>query len=133
MESSAIEKSTIRPVIVGSGRKRVKLESSFQGDDLLVRITGGEAHVGAVAVWNGRQADAPATVTELPHHREGPLAGDCAEILGRATGRTVVTVVGIHQDEATREEIESIVANAKQAAREAAEIILKLIGSSDVR
>jgi len=111
----------IEPLSVGSGRTRVKLELRFQGRDILLLVTGGEAHVGAVAVWDSREKDGPATVTELPGHREGPLAVECSEILGRALGRTVAAVVGIHQDNATREEIAAIGANVRQGVVKLAE------------
>lgn len=109
---------------VGSGRLRVKLELRIQGRDFLLQVTGGEAHVGAVAVFDGSVDRGQAVVTELPAHREGPIAGECAEILGRATGRTVAAVVGIHQDHATREEISAIVANVRQGVAELAETIV---------
>ena len=115
-------------MIEGTGRLCVKLELACQGQDLVLLLTGGEAHVGAVAVWDARQPTEPAKVTELANHKEGPLAGTCAEIVGRATGRTVVAVAGIHQDEATRGEIEAIVLNARKAAHEAAEEFLRRNG-----
>ena len=111
----------IEPLSVGSGRTRVKLEVKNQGRDILLLVTGGEAHVGAVAVWDSRIKNGQAAVTELPGHREGPLAMECAEILGCAWGRTVAAVVGIHQDKATREEIAAIVANVRQGVQELAE------------
>jgi len=118
-------------VIVGSGRLRVKLELRIQGRDFLLLVTGGEAHVGAVAVFDGSVEGGRAVVTEMPGHREGPLAGECAETLGRATGRTVAAVVGIHQDHATGEEISSIVANVRQAAAELAEAVAANQGTFD--
>ncbi len=124
------EGSTNQPIdalSVGSGRTRVNLELRHQGLDILLLVTGGEAHVGAVAVWNGQQMDGQASVTEMPGHREGPLAGECAEILGRASGRTVVAVAGIHQDNASREEIAAIIANVRQGAAKLAENL----GTSD--
>ncbi len=81
-----------------------------------------------MAVWNGQQVECQAFVTELPGHREGPLAGECAEILGRASGRTVVAVAGIHQDNASREEIAAIVANARKGAEKLAENMRKSHG-----
>ena len=122
---------SVEPLSVGWGRTRVKLELKHQGRDLLLLVTGGKAHVGAVAVWNGREQGGRAVVTELPGHREGPLAGDCAEILGRASGRTVVAVVGIHQDNASREEIAAIVANVRQGAKELAKVVEQEMGTSD--
>lgn len=95
----------------GSGRTAVRLELRNQGRDLLLMITGGEAHVGAVAV-------ACADGTELvvvPGHKEGPLASECAEVVARASGRTCAAVAGIHQDHATEKEIQSIVVNVQQA------------------
>lgn len=109
-----------QPLSVGSGRTLVKLELKYQGRDILLMVTGGKAHVGAVAVWDSRQSDDPAVVTELSGHREGPLAVECAENLGRAVGRTVAAVVGIHQDNATPEEIAAIVANVRQGVVELA-------------
>lgn len=119
------------PLNVGSGRTRVNLELKYQGLDILLLVTGGKAHIGAVAVWNGQEQEGPVVVTELPGHREGPLAGECAEILGRASGRVVVTVVGIHQDHATREEIAAIVANARQGASELAMVFERTKGTCD--
>lgn len=109
---------------VGSGRLRVKLELRIQGRDFLLQVTGGEAHVGAVAVFDGRDVEGRAVVTQLPGHREGPLAGECAEILGRAAGRTVAVVVGIHIDNATGEEISAILTNVRLGAAELAENIV---------
>jgi hypothetical protein len=116
---------------MGSGRLRVKLELRHQGRDFLLLVAGGEAHVGAVAVFDGRDGGSRAVVTEMPGHREGPLAGECAEILGRATGRTVVAVAGIHQDDATGEEISAIVANVRQGAGELAKTIATNLRASD--
>lgn len=116
---------------VGSGRLLVKLELRIQGRDFLLLVTGGEAHVGAVAVLDGREVDGRAVVTEMPGHREGPLAGECAEILARASGRTVAVVVGIHQDNATGEEISAIVTNVRLGAAELAENIVNNLRTSD--
>ena len=110
----------VEPLSVGSARTSVKLELKCQGRDFLLLVTGGEAHVGAVAVWDVQEQGSRAVVTELSGHREGPLAGECAEILGRASGRTVAAVVGIHQDNASGEEIAAIVANVRQGIKEMA-------------
>jgi hypothetical protein len=108
------DNSCLEALIVGSGRTSVKLELWFQGRDLLLLITGGKVHVGAVAVWDGAAPEGRAVVVEMSGHREGPLAGECAEALGRASGRTIAAVAGIHQDNATREEIAAIVENVRR-------------------
>ena len=114
---------SVPPLRVGSNRIGVNLELIHQGRDFLLLVTGGTAHVGAVAVWDSGKMRGPASVSEMSGHREGPLALDCAEILGRATGRTVIAVVGIHQDDATQQEIEAIVANVRQGVRDLASSI----------
>lgn len=124
-DSTRAEISPVEPRIVGSGRTGVQLELLVQGCDLLLLITGGKAHVGAVAVLDGRNARGPAVVTELADHREGLLAGECAEILGEVWEGTVVAVAGIHQDRATRAEIDAIVANVRRGAHDLAAAIAK--------
>ncbi len=51
---------------------------------------------------------------ELAGHREGPLARESAKVLAQATGKVCVATVGIHLDEATPEEIATIVNNVQQ-------------------
>ena len=105
------------PLVEGAGRTEVRLEVQAVGRDLLLKITGGEAHVGAVAVCEppGPGADPVPVVTVVPGHKEGPLAESCAVRLATASGRTVCAVAGIHQDDATREEIAAIVAHVDRA------------------
>ena len=105
-------------VDLGTGRTRVHLQPVAQGRDFLVLITGGQAHVGAVAACNGRGSrdhvrSQPGTI-QLTGHREGPLAAEAAEILALASGRTCAAAVGIHQDQATPEEIHEIVAHVRE-------------------
>jgi hypothetical protein len=125
------ENPLLAALSAGSGRLRVQLEIRIQGRDFLLLVTGGEAHVGAVAVCDGRRANGKSVVTEMPGHREGPLAGECAEILARATRKTVAAVVGIHQDNATGQEIAAIVANVRQAATELAATVRTKRGKRD--
>jgi hypothetical protein len=98
----------------GSGRTEVFLELRAQGRDFLLLIGGGQTHVGAVAVVSAGAAE----VIVVPGHKEGPLASRCARKVALASGRTCAAVGGIHQDQATREEIEAIVANVEQALQQ---------------
>ena len=101
-------------VHVGRGRTSVRLELRPVGLDWLLLITGGEQHVGAVAL--AEPGSDPAQLVRGAH-REGPLAATCAAIISAATGAGCVAVGGIHQDEATGEEIVAIVGNAERGAR----------------
>ena len=101
-------------VSIGKGRGAVRLVLDALGRDLLLRITGGEAHVGAVAVAVPADAGRSAPrVRDLVagRHREGPLARAAAERICLASGCSVAVVAGIHYDGATRAEIDVIVEN----------------------
>lgn len=98
---------------VGVGCERTAIEVSAQrlGRDWVLRISGGDAHVGAVATaWAEKQE-----LTVIPPHKEGPLAQKCARRWAELTGQVCVALAGIHQDRATGEEIRMIVENVDQA------------------
>lgn len=108
------------PVTMGTGRTAVRLELVAQGRDLLLLISGGEAHVGAVAVARPAGDGGAAGAVVIPPHKEGPLAAECAALLAEAAGCTCAAAAGIHQDQATQAEIAAICANARAAARQLA-------------
>ena len=112
------------PVSVGTGRTAVQLRLFEQGRDILVLITGGEAHVGAIAACDGRLGatlnPASGGAVQMPGHREGPLAVEAAETLAAVAGCTCAAVVGIHQDQATPAEIQDIVAHVRQGLQQLA-------------
>lgn len=101
----------------GEDRTRVSLLVLAQGRDLVLTVSGGEAHVGAVAVCSpasGTQGEPHAATSVVPGHKEGPLAEEGAARLAAAMGCTCVAVVGIHVDNALPEEIATIVANTRR-------------------
>ncbi len=100
----------LEQVEVGEDRTLVNLRIDPLGRDWLLRVTGGEAHVGAVAT----AAEGQVQLSVVGSHKEGPLAEICAGVWSRLTGRVCVAVVGIHQDQATRSEIDSIVDNVRE-------------------
>jgi gallate decarboxylase subunit D len=108
--------AALADLTLGEGRTAVRLTLLGQGRDLVLLVSGGEAHAGAVAVSvpaHGAGSGAYAGLCPVPGHREGPLAEEGAALLASAAGRGCVVVAGIHQDAATPEEIAEIVANAR--------------------
>jgi myo-inositol-1(or 4)-monophosphatase len=100
--------------VVGTGCTCVWLKARSQGRDIYLSVTGGQGHTGAVAVAQpGLGANPEVDVMELANHREGPLARECAHGLSMATGCVCVANVGIHVDEASPEEIATIVDNVR--------------------
>ena len=92
---------------VGQDRGAVRLEALPQGPDWLLRVTGGDDHIGAVAV----AAEGDVHLHVIGPHKEGPLAEDVARRWAAMTGTVCVAAAGIHQDDITRDEIAAIVAN----------------------
>lgn len=82
------------------------------GKDLLLMITGGEAHIGAVATAYTSSESDPVIETEtigVPGHKEAELADGFARELAERLGRTVTVVMGIHYDHLSREELKELV------------------------
>ncbi len=88
-----------------SGRLAVSLKAVDIGNDLLVVITGGRAHIGATAVGIKTEGIATASVITTPGHREDRVVKDAAEKLAKKLDKTVVVVSGIHYDNITKDEI----------------------------
>jgi|GEM_PF-4605748 len=99
---------------VGAGRTRLRLSWSRQGADIRLHISGGEDHVGAVALA-GRGSDGQAylEVLRLKPHREEVLVRRAAERLREAIGATVCVTAGVHLDRADAGEIETIISNSE--------------------
>ena len=112
------------PVDRGRGRTAVRLVLLPQGRDLVLLISGGAAHVGAVAAADDGSAQAVALGT----HREGPLAQSAAAQVARAAGCSCAAVAGIHQDDATPGEIAEIKANVEAGV---AELVAALSGKGE--
>ncbi len=98
------------------GKIEIILDAKKIGEDYLLTLTGGEEHVGAVAVglFDERSQRASSSVITMPGHREEHLALHGARQVSRATKKTSVFIVGIHQDNVSHEEIKDIVSAAEE-------------------
>lgn len=98
------------------GKIEITLEAKRIGEDYLLTLTGGEKHVGAIGVglFEEKSQRASSSVITMPGHREEYLALQGARQVSRATKKTSVFVVGIHQDNISPEEIKDIVSVAEK-------------------
>ncbi len=96
------------------GKIEIVLDAKKIGQDFLLTLTGGEEHVGAVAVghFDEKSQRASSSVITMPGHREEHLALHGARQVSRATKKASVFVAGIHQDDISPEEIKDIVSAA---------------------
>lgn len=112
----------------------VQIQVVPMGRDIAFSVTGGDAHIGAVATAYADSGDSGVRgvrveLQELPGHREGELAAELAGKAARRLGTTVTVLAGIHVNRPTRDEITAVVAEARlkmeDAINEAALILRK--------
>jgi hypothetical protein len=98
------------------GRAELVLDQKQVGNDHVLTLTGGEGHVGAVAVglFDEKSARASASVITLPGHRDEGIALDGARRVSAVTKAATVFIVGIHLDNITKDEIDKIIVVSKQ-------------------
>lgn len=98
------------------GRAELVLDQKQIGNDHVLTLTGGEGHVGAVAVglFDEKSARASASVITLPGHRDEGIALDGARRVSEVTKAATVFIVGIHLDNITKGEIDKIIVASKQ-------------------
>jgi hypothetical protein len=98
------------------GRIEITLDVKRIGDDYLLTLTGGEEHAGAVGMgqFDEKNQRASSSVITMPGHREELLALNGARQVSKATKKTTVLVVGIHQDNISLEEIKGVVSASEE-------------------
>ena len=94
----------------------VSARTLFVGADMLVVLTGGRAHIGAVAIAQPRpgisdpnRTGSTSSVFTRVGHKEDVIAKSMAEELSRKLNRVVTVVAGIHWDSLTQGEIAALV------------------------
>lgn len=103
----------------------LELELSVEeaGSDLVCRIHGGRAHVGAVALarWSGVRAETSSLT--VAGHREAEIAELAARRLCRSARTTVAALAGIHFDSLERAELDPVIQAAGALVRRAARLL----------
>ncbi len=98
---------------VGKGRCRIEMHYLQVGRDRMFIITNAEGgHIGAITLAEKRGLQ---TIGKLGH-RDDIVSQSVAKILHAGLGEDITVVCGIHIDHGTKEEIETLVANAQQCA-----------------
>ncbi|MBQ7618201.1 MAG: hypothetical protein IJS50_04940 [Desulfovibrio sp.] len=102
----------------GRGRLELCLRLIPQGEDYLVQLLGGQAHLGACAV---KEANCAVQLITCSGHREGELAVLTAEWLSRLLKAKVCVCAGIHYaaiSKAEIAEVESLTLTLLQSVKE---------------
>jgi len=118
----------------GEGRLGVTLQATITDDGLVAQVFGGEKpHVGAVALSlprpglaDPRKVSCNTTVVPLLGHKDDEIAKPVAEEIVKAWGSPVVVVAGVHLDNASGEEVESLINNCMEVTRTLIEYLRQL-------
>ncbi|MDF2937866.1 MAG: hypothetical protein K0Q90_3239 [Paenibacillaceae bacterium] len=96
------------------------------GEDYVLLVTGGQAHIGAAAVaYPSEDGGARTQVIGLPGHKEEELARELADAACSRLGKAVTVIAGIHIDHATPAEIRTMVAETRALFHAELEVLTK--------
>ena len=91
-----------------AGLTDLVIDVTHLGQDLLVTLVGGEAHVGAVALGGFRKRSY-ASVLTVPDHRDDVIAKEAASRISKELNCSCVVIVGIHVSNASEQQVSQIV------------------------
>jgi len=119
-------------IIEGKNKYKVKLTAVSSGKELTVVISGGEKpHIGAIAISiprhsleDSNKVSASTSVFTLVGHKEDELSKQIAENITKVTEKVTVTIVGLHIDKATAQDIECLIQNTQKVVDK---LIIKLV------
>lgn len=96
----------------------IRIEVLEAGKDKIFLITGGKAHIGAVATFYIDQERVSGTTVQIPGHKEQELCERLARKAALRLNVTVTVIMGIHFDHITRMQIDEIVQTAERLMNE---------------
>lgn len=121
-----------KPLFFEIDRDGFKVEALCQqmGDDYLVSIWGGKAHIGAVAMAQPRDSlldsskrSATASVFCYVGHKEDQLVKEVSEQMASKLDAKVAVAAGLHWDDLTSEGVATVTRNVKLLIAEIIEAI----------
>jgi len=107
-------------ISVGKGRTRVHATALPMNYGVVICICGGISHIGAVAIAvpcssldrDKKGTRVTSSVYTLVGHKDDIIARSAAETVARKLNQVTTVTVGIHVDNATREEIRALISNS---------------------
>lgn len=106
----------IADLVEESGGFRISAAIRSMGDDLVVTLEGGRAHIGAIGIAQPRPSlsdpdkmSATSSVHTIPGHKEDDIAKTMAQELASSLKCRVVVIAGLHWDRITPEGIVEII------------------------
>lgn len=105
--------------------RTIEARLTWQGKDLLVTVTGGDAaHIGSVSLCRMCSGAPRIEKILLPAHRDDVIGDKFAQALAQRLNTTVCVVSGIHFDGVSKQDIAEIV-------RASDEMLVRILASFD--
>ncbi len=80
------------------------------GEDLIVIITGGKKHIGAISLsYSDKTKDRLTATLPVSGHKEDFITPDIAAEITNATGKTTAVIAGMHWDSLEKQELSLII------------------------
>lgn len=95
------------------------------GSDVLITVTGGEAHIGSVAVGDCGIV----TVYTAAGHRDNALAESLAKEISGFFSCICTVAAGFHQDNLTKEDIAVVLHNHEQGSKETFAYLMNILAT----
>ncbi|MDK2891782.1 hypothetical protein [Methanohalophilus sp.] len=108
-----------------TSRGKLSLSYTQLGNDLIAILSGGDQHMGAVAVstYDNHKGFTSSSVITIPGHLDDLISYPLSRLISEAISKNVVFITGIHFDNITKDEIEEITAVSYEMADELINII----------
>ena len=104
-----IRGNTINTINYGKGKYKIYLKSIKIGDDFLIIITGGDEHIGGVSLIDANLLSS----IKKTNHKDDIVSNIVAPIIYKKLNKDTLVICGIHLDNATKDDINILVENAK--------------------
>lgn len=112
---------------IAQGLLEIAAYVDMAGEDVLVLLTGGRPHIGAVGIAQVRsslrdpqETSSTGSVFTLLGHKEDFIAKKMAEDLSKKLRRNVVVVAGMHWDDLREQDIHSVIRLCRKIEEEIA-------------
>lgn len=102
-------------ISISKGRITLSVKVLHIGEDILIIISGGKAHIGAVSLTNHKNA--PKTIS-LDSHKEDVITSNMAKTLQTKTKKNLCIIAGVHFNDILPREINDVLALCEDVAKE---------------
>ena len=99
-------------ISAGEGRYLVNLVYLLIGEDILILITGGKEHIGGVSLVENNSF----SNMYKKNHKDNVISDMVAPFIYDSLKKDILVICGIHIDDATPDDIDTLINNAKECA-----------------